>query len=45
MSRALNWIIPIAMTALVVGAALLWLERGNAMLLDLSSGIAALLCI
>jgi len=45
MSRALNWIIPITITALVVGAALLWLERGNAMLLDLSSSIAALLCI
>jgi len=45
MPGALNWIVPVAIAALLAGATVLWLERGNAMLLDLSSSLAALLCV
>lgn len=45
MMRTLNWLVPLAIAALLTGAAALWLERGNAMLLDLSSGVATLLCL
>lgn len=45
MARALNWIMPVAVAAFLAGAAWLWLKRGDAMLLDLSSSIAAVLCL
>jgi hypothetical protein len=45
MPRALNWIVWSAIAALLAGSVALWLERGNAMLLDLSSGLATLLCL
>jgi len=45
MDRVLHWFVPLAIAALLAGAAALWLERGNAMLLDLSSGVATLLCL
>ncbi len=45
MPRPTTWLLLIAGTALIAGAAALWLERGNAMLLDLSSGVAAFMCL
>jgi len=45
MPRAMTWLLLIGGAALVAGAAALWLERGHAMLLDLSSGIASFMCL
>lgn len=45
MPQRLTWLVLIAGTALVAGAAALWLERGHAMLLDLSASASAFLCM
>jgi len=45
MPRALSWLLLASGAALIAGAAALWLERGNAMLLDLSAGAAAFFCL
>jgi hypothetical protein len=45
MPRSVTWLIWIAGAALIAGAAALWLKRGNAMLLDLSSSVAAFTCL
>ena len=45
MPRLANWIVPLVIAALLGAAVALWLERGNAIMLDLSSGIAAFLCL
>ncbi len=45
MPRFVSWLVLIAGAALVAGAASLWLARGNAILLDLSSGVASFMCL
>lgn len=45
MPHRLTWLVLIAGAALVAGAAVLWLERGHAMLLDLSAGVASFMCL
>ncbi len=45
MPRSVTWIVLLAGAALIAGAAALWLKRGNAMLLDLSSSISSFMCL
>jgi len=45
MPRPITWLVLLAGAALIAGAAALWLERGNAMLLDLSSSISSFMCL
>jgi hypothetical protein len=45
MPRAASWLLLIAGAALLAGAAALWLERGNAILLDLSSSLSSFMCL
>ena len=45
MPRAMTWLLLAGAAALIAGAAALWLERGNAMMLDLSAGATAFFCL
>lgn len=45
MPRPMTWLILLFGAALIAGAAGLWLERGHAMLLDLSSSVASFMCL
>lgn len=45
MPRAMTWLVLMIGAALVAGAAVLWLERGQAMLLDLSTSVASFMCL
>jgi len=45
MPRMMTWLVLMIGAALVAGAAALWLERGQAMLLDLSTSVASFMCL
>jgi len=45
MPRMMTWLVLMICAALVAGAAALWLERGQAMLLDLSTSVASFKCL
>jgi len=45
MPRPLRWILLLTGAGLLAGAAALWLERGNAMLLDLSTSLSSFMCL
>jgi hypothetical protein len=45
MPRLMTWFLLLAGAALIAGAGALWLERGNAMLLDLSASASSFMCL
>ncbi|RIA55464.1 hypothetical protein [Dichotomicrobium thermohalophilum] len=45
MPRSMTLLVLLAGAFLIAGAAALWLERGNAMLLDLSSSVSSFMCL
>ncbi len=45
MPRMLKWLVLMTGAALVACAAALWLERGQAMLLDLSASVSSFICL